>query len=301
MVQGDVPVVFAPWPRGEIFQMHLEETERLIDAIDAGDEPSPDLILWPENSLDIDPYKDPGVSDRIEDMSRRLGAPILIGAILDGPTRGTAYNAGIVWSEDGPADKYIKRRVVPFGEYIPFRPVLGRLVGRFDREVPRDMLGGTDDGAIDMAGVRVGDYLCWDIAYDGVVRDTINNGAQMLVVQTSNASFTGTAQPEQQWQISRLRAIETGRTVVVPSTNGISGIIEPTGNVAARTEAQTSAHLTENVVLGRGTTPGVRWGGWLQTAITLIGVGAFLARAARLFGRPARSGFHCDGKGARHQ
>ncbi|CAN5121174.1 apolipoprotein N-acyltransferase [soil metagenome] len=271
LVQGNVPVLFAPWPRGEIFAMHLDETRRLADAIQAGDEPTPDLILWPENSLDFDPYSEPGAADQLQTMAARVGAPILIGAILDGPTQTTAYNAGIVWEAEGPADRYVKRRLVPFGEYLPMRSILENLVGRFAREIPRDMLGGRQPGRILAGGINIGDMICFDVAYDRVVRDTVNAGAQLLVVQTSNASFTGSAQPEQQWQISRLRAIETGRTVVVPSTNGISGVIAPTGKVVARADTQAETHLSARVLLAEGTTPGIEWGSLIQLALVAAG------------------------------
>ena len=233
-------------------------------------------MLWPENGTDIDPYDRPLAARRIELASKQVGAPILIGAILNGPTAKTAYNAGVVWDEHGPGDRYVKRQLVPYGEYVPFRQALGEIVPRVDRDIPRDMLPGTEPGAIDIAGVTIGDTICWDIAYDGVVHDAVNNGAQVLVVQTSNASFTGTSQPAQQWQISRLRAIETGRDVLVPSTNGISGIANAKGETLASAALEVPATLSADITLGDGITSGVRWGGWIQwglIALALVGLG----------------------------
>jgi apolipoprotein N-acyltransferase len=94
----------------------------------------------------------------------------------------------------------------------------------------------------------------------------------MLVVQTSNASFTGTPQPEQQFKISRLRAIETGRWVLVPSTNGISGIIDATGQVVARAPLHAPATLSASVPLADGSTLGVLVGRWLEYALMLGGL-----------------------------
>lgn len=271
LIQGNVPGLFGTWPRGEIFDLHLAETDRLARAIAAGEELQPDFVLWPENGTDIDPYVRPSAARAIERASQQVGAPILVGGIINGPTDDTAYNAGFVWDENGPGDRYIKRKVVPYGEYVPFRQTLGKIVPRVDREIPRDMLPGDVPGAIDIAGVTIGDTICWDIAYDGVVRDAVTNGAQVLVVQTSNASFTGTAQPEQQWQISRLRAIETGRDVLVPSTNGISGIANARGETIVRAPTEVAATLSAQITLGDGVTSGVRWGGWIQGV--LVGVG----------------------------
>ena len=272
LVQGDVPGVFLTWERGEIFDLHVKETERLVDRIEQGEVPQPDAVLWPENATDIDPFRDARVRGGIESLAAALKAPILVGGIFDGPTVDTAYNAGVVWEEGGPGERYVKRMLVPYGEYVPFRQALGGLVPRVDRDIPRDMLPGDRSGALRVGDFTVGDTICWDIAYDGIVRETVKAGAQVLVVQTSNASFTGTSQPEQQWNISRLRAIETGRWVLVPSTNGISGIADASGNAIARAPLHEPATLSANVSLAGGQTPALRFGGWLELLLAALGV-----------------------------
>ncbi|MGZ5414685.1 MAG: nitrilase-related carbon-nitrogen hydrolase, partial [Aeromicrobium sp.] len=151
-----------------------------------------------------------------------------------------------------------------------------------DRDIPRDMLGGKKAGVLELAGVKIGDTICWDIAYDGNIRDNINGGAQVLVVQTSNASFTGTSQPQQQWKISRLRAIETGRYVLVPSTNGITGIVDPQGRTIARAATETPAVLSAEIRLANGRTSGVRFGGVIEYALVALGlVGLIIGRRRR--------------------
>ena len=142
LVQGDVPGVFLTWQRGEIFDLHVAETRRLIARIQQGEEPQPDAVLWPENATDIDPYHDARVRTGVESLATDLDAPILVGGIFDGPTVDTAYNAGVVWDDTGPGEKYVKRMLVPYGEYVPFRRALGGVVPRFDRDIPRDMLCG---------------------------------------------------------------------------------------------------------------------------------------------------------------
>ena len=272
LVQGDVPGVFLTWERGEIFDLHVRETERLVDRIQQGEVPQPDAVLWPENATDIDPFNDARVRAGIESLSEALQAPILVGGIFDGPTVDTAYNAGVVWDAGGPGERYIKRMLVPYGEYVPFRQALGGIVPRIDRDIPRDMLSGDRTGALRVGDFTIGDTICWDIAYDGIVRETVKSGAQMLVVQTSNASFTGTSQPSQQWNISRLRAIETGRWVLVPSTNGISGIADASGNAKARAPLHEPATLSANVPLAGGLTPAVQFGGWFELLLGVLGV-----------------------------
>jgi apolipoprotein N-acyltransferase len=275
LVQGDVPGVFLTWPRGEIFDLHVAETARLAEKVRDGEVPRPDMVLWPENATDIDPYHDAGVRQQIEDLSGLLDAPILVGGIFDGPTVETARNSGVVWTADGPGDRYDKLKPVPFGEYVPFRKQAGVIVNRLARDIPRDMLAGDQPGAMTIGDTRIGDTICYDIAYDSVTRRAVDGGAQLMVVQTSNAAFTGTSQPEQQWDISRLRAIETGRWVVVPSTNGISGVVDPTGRSVERAPLHEPASISAEVTLASSRTPALVVGRYLEWLLVATGLGAW--------------------------
>jgi apolipoprotein N-acyltransferase len=274
LVQGNIPGAFFTWKAGDIFKLHAVETDRLVDRVVHSEQPRPRVVLWPENSTDVDPFHDHQQAARIESLAAKLGAPILVGGLFDGPTVNTAYNAGVVWTAGGPEGRYVKRKVVPYGEYVPFRAVLGPLVPKFDRFIPRDMLPGDQPNVLLAGGVALGDTICWDIAFDGLIREAVMGGAQVMVVQTSNASFTGTSQPEQQFKISRLRAIEAGRWVLVPSTNGISGIIDATGHVVSRAPMHRPALLSASVPLAAGPTVGVLIGHWLQIALLVGGVAA---------------------------
>jgi apolipoprotein N-acyltransferase len=274
LVQGNTPGDFLTWKRGEIFELHAAETARLAERVAKKQLPDPSLVVWPENSTDVDPFHDPRQAARIEALAAKLEAPILVGGLFDGPTVDTAYNAGVVWTSGGPESRYVKRKVVPYGEYVPFRRALGPLVPQFDRFIPRDMLGGDQPNVLSAGKVRLGDTICWDIAFDGLLREAVTGGAQVIVVQTSNASFTGTAQPEQQFKISRLRAIETGRWVLIPSTNGISAIVDATGHVVARAPMHKPALLSAAVPLAAGPTIGVLIGPWLQYVLLAGGLAA---------------------------
>jgi apolipoprotein N-acyltransferase len=278
LVQGNIPGDFLTWQPGDIFKLHAAQTDKLVERVASSQQPRPDLVLWPENATDVDPFHDAPQAERIESLAAKLGAPILVGGLFDGPTVNTAYNAGVVWTAAGPEGRYVKRKVVPYGEYVPGRLILGPLVPKFDRFIPRDMVPGDQPNVLSAGGVTIGDTICWDIAFDGLLREAVAGGAQVIVVQTSNASFTGTAQPEQQFKISRLRAIETGRWVLIPSTNGISAIVDSTGRVVARAPMHEPALLSAAVPLAAGPTVGVRIGHWLQYALLLgavvaIGIG----------------------------
>ena len=170
---------------------------------------------------------DPEAFDLIEGAVDAVGVPVLVGAVLDGPGPDYVSNTGIVWSpETGPGERYVKRHPVPFGEYIPFRDQLSGLIARLD-QIPRDFAAGSRPGVLDVGPTRVGDVICFEIAYDGIVRDVVDGGAKVLVVQTNNATYNGTGQPEQQLAMSRLRAIEHGRAVLVAATSGISAVVLP--------------------------------------------------------------------------
>ena len=272
VIQGDVPGTGADGlgQQEEVLRNHAALTHAYADQVSAGARPAADLVIWPENSSDIDPFNSPDAQGLIDAAVGAVGVPTLVGTILDGPRPGTAQNVGIVWDPvAGPGDRYVKRHLVPFGEYIPFRSVLARSISRLD-QIPRDMVPGDQPGVLRVGPALVGDMICFDVAYDEIVRDVAREGAQALVVQTNNATYLGTAQPEQQWAISRLRAIETGKDVIVASTNGISGIAEADGDVVSRSTSGQPQVLVDRVRLGDGLTLGVRIGGWLEYAASLV-------------------------------
>jgi apolipoprotein N-acyltransferase len=274
-VQGNVPgegmEAFAE--RRAVLDNHSEATKEFAARVDAGEVPPPDFVVWPENSTDIDPFQDRSAYDEIDSAVRAIGVPTLVGAVVFGPDDDHVQNMGVVWDpKTGPGEEYVKRHPVPFGEYIPFRGVMTSFIDRLS-QIPRDFARGTKDGVLDIAGVRIGDVICFEVAYDGLVRDVMDDGGQMLVVQTNNATYTGTGQLEQQFAISRYRAIETGRSVVVASTNGISGVVAPDGSVVVQTGQRTRAVLDEQVELADGLTWGVRFGFWVELILSLLALG----------------------------
>jgi apolipoprotein N-acyltransferase len=279
-VQGNVPGEgmdpFAE--RRVVLDNHAAATHEFAAQVEAGERPQPDLVIWPENSTDIDPYTDRSAYEEIDSAVKAIGVPTVVGAIVVAPDKQHIENMGIVWDpRTGPGEQYVKRHPVPFGEYIPFRGLLTNFIDRLS-QIPRDMARGTTDGVLDVGPVKLGDVICFEVAYDGLVRNVIDDGGQMLVVQTNNATYTGTGQLEQQFAISRYRAIETGRTVVVAATNGISGIIAPDGSVVVQTDQRTRAVLDEQVTLADGITWGVRLGFWVEALISLAAL-ALLVRA----------------------
>ncbi|MGH3445458.1 MAG: apolipoprotein N-acyltransferase [Nocardioidaceae bacterium] len=283
-VQGNVPRIGldAFTQRRVVLNNHVQATMDLAARIDAGRARRPDLVVWPENSSDIDPYADASARREIADAVRAVGAPLLMGAVIGERVHEPWHNRAIVWSADGvPGAYYDKIHPVPFGEYVPFRSLLASRISALN-QIPTDMARGRRPGILQVGPARVGVVMCFEVAYDGLVRDLVTHGARLIVVPTNNATYTGTGQLAQQFAMSRLRAVETGRFVVVASTNGISGIIGPTGNVVARAPVRTQAVLERLVGLSTAVTPAVRYETWVEWG--LVAVAACSALAGLLMG-----------------
>ena len=248
-------------------------------------------MLWPENSSDIDPFADASVADAITAAARAVNAPILVGAVTAVPDNPMGvWNVGIVWDpEAGPTQMYIKTHPVPFGEYVPFREQLAGLIGRFDR-VPRDFLPGTEPGNLDIGGVAIGNVICFEISYSGVVDAVVDGGARVLTVQTNNATYGGTSQPAQQLGIERMRAGEFGRTVLVAATSGITAVIGTDRGIEQQLGEGETGWLVAEVPLYGSRTLASRVGHLVELLLCGIAVGAVgVAVAAAVRSRRRRT------------
>jgi apolipoprotein N-acyltransferase len=284
VVQGNVPRLglasFDPRQQDAVVRNHVEATLELAAEVDAGRLPRPAFVVWPENSTDRDPRADPAMRATIEAASARIGVPILVGAVLD-RSDGKAENAGVVWDPvTGFGATYVKRHLVPFGEYVPFRKVVQPWFGRLAL-VAHDFVRGHDARPLDIAGTRVGDVICFEVAYDGLVRDSVRNGAEVLVVQTNNATFGRSALTRQQLAMSRVRAVEHGRAVLVAATSGISAVVAPDGSTVDSSRIFTRDLLVHEVPLATSRTLATRAGAWPEWILTALAGAAVLAGAWR--------------------
>jgi apolipoprotein N-acyltransferase len=281
VIQGNVPRAGLDFnaQRRAVLDNHVQQTVDLAADVAAGRQAQPDVVIWPENSSDIDPYRNADAGRQIDRAAEAIDAPILVGAVVVGPGHFIS-NTAIVWDpDDGPGDTYIKRHPVPFGEYVPARD----LVRFFTKDVDRvtDQHAGDEVGVLDIGGARVGDLICFEVVYDGLVHDVVDDGAGMLVVQTNNATFGYTDESEQQLAMSRLRAVETGRTVAVAATSGISAIVAPDGTVARSSSLFTPAVFVEEIAQRDSVTIAQRVGAVPEWVLTALGVGALLAAGLR--------------------
>ncbi|MFD3659252.1 apolipoprotein N-acyltransferase [Streptomyces sp. NPDC058659] len=284
-VQGNVPRLGLDFnsQRRAVLDNHAARTRELAEAVKAGREPQPDFVLWPENSSDIDPYANPDAADVIDGAVRAVGVPTVIGAVVSPPT-GKLRNTLIEWDpERGPVATYDKRHVQPFGEYIPMRSFVRLFNSNVDR-VSRDFGPGSKVGVFDLAGTKVGLATCYEAAFDWAVRDTVTHGAQLITVPSNNATFGRSEMTYQQLAMSRVRAVEHSRSVVVPVTSGVSAVIRPDGEIVAQTKMFTPDVLVEKVPLRSSLTPATRMGTLpeaLLVALAAAGLGWSALRSVR--------------------
>jgi len=297
-VQGNVPRLGLDFnaQRRAVLDNHVRETMRLAEDVRAGRAPQPAVVVWPENSSDIDPIVNQDAADQIAGAADAIAAPILVGAVVAAPgytpQDPEATNTVIVWdTATGPGERHDKKIVQPFGEYLPWRSFFRKLSSFADRAgyfVP-----GSGNGVVHAAGIPIGVTTCWEVIFDRAARESVLNGAQFLAVPTNNATFDE-SMSAQLLSFARLRAVEHDRFVVVSGTVGISAVIGPDGRELSRTDFFTPAYLDSQIRLKSSLTPATRWGPVVQGVIVIAGVGGLVwgmlhnGRLADMFARRRR-------------
>ncbi len=243
-----------------------------------------DVLLWPEGGVDSDPTMNPSTARTLDELAARIDAPLIVAAVTQ---RGDEYfNSSLLWEQDAdnPVDVYDKRHPVPFGEWVPDRGFYRLFAPDLIDLIQREYTPGGARPYFDVDGVGVGLAICFDVIYDDVVWDGAKDGAEVFMFQTNNADFRGTDENLQQLAFARMRAVETGRSVVNISTVGTSQIIAPDGSEIAGISADTAGHMLEDVPLRTGLTPAVLAGAGIQlllvwgAVIGLLAVGVLSRR-----------------------
>lgn len=291
MVQGNVPTAGLDFnaERRQVLDNHVAGTEDLARAHD-----DLDLVIWPENSSDIDPLRNEDAKRQVSRAVRAVDTPLIVGAILNEPSPAVS-NASLLYEPGGgQPERYVKKHPVPFAEYVPHRDFYRLFSSKVDL-VRTGFAKGDRTVAFSVEGAK-GTFsavptICFEVAYDGLMRDAVRHAEKqgdpsLLVVQTNNATFGYSAESTQQYAISRIRAIEHGRSVAHVSTVGVSGFVNPDGTSTPTTELFTAAQPAEEVVLRSGLTISDRLGPWVEWAcgLLLLGLGA-LRGGKRLTGR----------------
>ncbi len=240
-----------------------------------------DLVVWPESTIDADPSRSAVLATVVEQAGMLTDGHLLAGMNRNGPRPRTFLNTSAVVDATGDiVGSYQKRHLVPFGEYVPARSLIGWFPGL--EQTPNDGVPGADRQVVEVGGLRVAVAICFESLFGPLVRENVLAGdepAQLLVVSTNDVSFKRVDQPAQHRDQSRLRAIETGRWVVHASVAGGSTVIDPSGGVHEVSDLFEAEYRRVEIPLVTGSTPFLRTGDWLRPLTMLLSAVAALALA----------------------
>jgi apolipoprotein N-acyltransferase len=236
-----------------------------------------DLVVIPESGLDADPRQDAFLTGELASLAVRLDTAVLANASVEVEGGRRLENTNFFYGPDGELEgTYVKRHLVPYGEYVPGRRWLG-FVDELE-QIPRDHVGGDRRAIFDVAGIRVGNLICFESAFTELSRGDVRAGAELLVVSTNNRSFRRSANAAQHVAIGQMRAVETGRSVVHAGVSGRSAVIDPHGRVLAAAGLFERTVLQRSVEARRGSTPYMVLGDWILWLSGALLVGTLLRR-----------------------
>ncbi|MEV7911747.1 apolipoprotein N-acyltransferase [Streptomyces griseus] len=274
-----------------------------------------DLVVWGESSIGAGAWQSPETARRLAELSRRVGADLLVNVDArqtDGSGRSGIFKSAVLVGPDGPTgDRYDKMRLVPFGEYVPARSLLGwatsvgKAAGEDRLRGDRQVVMTLPDGD---RGLRVGPLVCFESAFPDMSRRLVRDGAQVLVAQSATSTFQDSWAPAQHASLGALRAAENGRPMVHATLTGVSAAYGPRGERVGRplgTDA--SAAEVFDLPLARGETLYVRLGDWsvygalaaLAALCAVEGLRALRRPAPEPPGPPARTAHGSPGRPGR--
>ncbi|MBN4926728.1 apolipoprotein N-acyltransferase [Hoyosella rhizosphaerae] len=279
-VQGNVPRLGLDFnaQRRAVLDNHVNRTLELAAAVRSGEATQPDVVIWPENSSDVDPFRSSEATERINAAAAAINAPIIVGAVIYNGD-GTFSNSAIVWEPfTGPSDRHDKAIIQPFGEYMPMRDFF-RLFSDFV-DMAGNFVPGDSNWVVNAAGIPVGIATCFEVAFDRALTTAVRDGAQYLAVPTNNATFTtadSTDMTFQQLAMSQVRAAEHGRAVVVAATSGVSAVVRPDGTIEQQSGIFVPEVLTTEVPLHTDLTLATRLGPWPERVLVVFALAALAA------------------------
>lgn len=278
IVQGNVPRDYT----GSFFDKELDIIDSHARLTAELRDQKPDLVIWPESSVGIDPYRYPEVRRALAESARAAGAPMLVGGEVDVGSQKRKVVVFRVTPAGRISGFYQKRHHVPFGEYVPARRLLD-WIPMLD-QVPTDSIPGPGPKVFMLAGGPVSPVISFEGDFGSLVRQSIDAGGRLLVVATNTSTYGFTWNSAQHVAFSQLRAAENGVWVAHAALSGISAFIAPDGAVVQSTPLWEAATALQRVRFSTGATFYARTGDWLPLGCALAGLGAVL------FGAVARKG-----------
>jgi apolipoprotein N-acyltransferase len=259
----------------EVFERHLDASAAIESPVD--------LVLWPENVVNVEgPVQAQREGDELAALARELDAPVVVGAVEGEGDEGFRNSALVIDPEGTFTDRFEKVQRVPFGEYVPLRPLLEVFAG--DALPDRDAIAGDAPAVVETPAGTMGVVISWEVFFATRARDAVEHGGEVLLNPTNGSSYWLTIVQTQQIASSRLRALETGRWVLQASPTGLSAIVTPDGRVIDRTAVSERAIVQGTVQTREGLTLYTRVGDWPMALLGLLLVlGAWALRpGARL-------------------
>lgn len=256
MIQGNVPKLGLDFNSRakEVFFNHVKETDIALK-----ENRKVDFILWPENSVDVDPFRNPEVFEALNSYK----VPLIVGAIVGRDNE--ILNTSILWTKES-QNVYIKQHLTPFGEYIPLRSLASK-ISPFVDDV-RDFSPGNESTIFTVDKAKIAPVICYELLDDQILEKAAKS-SNLLAVQTNSATFGDSAQSAQQLQMTRIRAIEHSRNILSVSTTGYSAVIDYNGKVLQKSDMGTAQHLYAEIGLISSVSPRDRYGDW-ALVMTLI-------------------------------
>ena len=249
MVQGNVPELGLDFNARakQVFNNHVKQTRIALQ-----DKRQVDFVIWPENSVDVDPFTNKDVFAELDSFDQ----PLVIGAIVGEGNK--LLNTSIFWNEKK-QDIYVKQHLTPFGEYIPLRSIAEKISPLVNQV--NDFSPGDQQKIFTVGDAKIAPIICFELLDDEILVQAAKK-SNILVVQTNSATFGTSAESAQQLSITRVRAIEHSRNVASVSTTGYSAIIDYNGKVLQKTSMGTAEHVFADVGLIEQSSPRDRYGDW---------------------------------------
>jgi apolipoprotein N-acyltransferase len=254
--------------------------------------PRSDLVVWGESSVGYDLDTAHRMLHKIQRLSAAIGTQVLVSQDAVSPA-GAKSKVAVLIGPAGIEQSYTKTRLVPFGEYIPFRSVLGWLTS-ISRAAPQNMVSGHGAKVLhavlpDGRGLKFGVLICFESSFPDMSAVDANGGAQLLIFQTSDSTFQGSWAPEQHASLAALRAAETGRPAVQAALTGDSAAFDSHGRQLAWASTADRGVVRVRLALppGEMKTPFDRLGDyvpWFAIAVVVIAAAAALGVTRRIRG-----------------
>lgn len=244
----------------------FEENERISrDLLDA----DVDVIVWGQSSVGFDLATTDWARQRVVRLAEDAGIPVLVNVDARRPDGRISKIMVVVRPDDGLTESYAKQRLVPFGEYIPFRAVFGWLEG-LTEAADEDRVPGTDFTAFELADARVGPLISYESTFPDIRRTLARDDVELTLVQAAATTFQGSWALPQQASFEAVRAVESGRPAVLVAVSGTSAAFDPRGRELIWVPQDYSGGWTVDVPLSREDTLFVRWGDWVPAASLAI-------------------------------